>query len=119
MQKQPSEGFFKKSFLRNFPEFTKKNICAGISFLIKFNSVDLQLIIKIESLEQVFSCEICKICWNNFFKEHHRSTASDSSSMNNTEGRIAKQNCELLKRAFQVKEQISEAAVRRLQIRCS
>ena len=42
MQKQPSEGFFKKGFMRIFAEF-KKNICAGISFLIKLNSVDLQL----------------------------------------------------------------------------
>ena len=38
-----SEGFFKKGFVRNFPEFTRKRICVGISFLIKLNSVDLQL----------------------------------------------------------------------------
>ena len=42
MQKQPFEAFFKKGFMRNFSEFTK-NICAGISFLIKLIYVDLQL----------------------------------------------------------------------------
>ena len=74
---------------------------------------------KIESLEQVFSCEICEICWNTFFAEHHRTTASDCSNININEGRIGKQNRKLLKRAVQVKEQVSEAVVRRLQIRCS
>ena len=34
MQKQPSEGFFKRDVTRNFQE----NISAGISFLIKLNS---------------------------------------------------------------------------------
>ena len=39
-----SEGFFKKGFMRKITEKTKKKrICAGISFLIKLNSVDLQL----------------------------------------------------------------------------
>ena len=42
MQKLPPEEFFKKGFMRNFPKFTK-NIFALISFLIKLNSVDLQL----------------------------------------------------------------------------
>ena len=32
----------KKGFMRIFAEFTK-NICAGVSFLIKLNSVELQL----------------------------------------------------------------------------
>ena len=39
MQKQSPEGFFKKGFMRNFAEFTKKTICAGISFLVKFNVI--------------------------------------------------------------------------------
>ena len=47
MLKQPSEGFFRKDFMRNFAEF-QENICAGISFL-------------------VFSCEFCKICKNTIF----------------------------------------------------
>ena len=37
-----SEEFFKKGFLRNFPEFTKKTSVPE-SFLIKLNSVGLQL----------------------------------------------------------------------------
>ena len=32
-----------KRFSEKFPRVHKKNICAGISFLIKLNSVDLQL----------------------------------------------------------------------------
>ena len=32
------EGFFKKGVMRNFAKFTKKTICAGISFLIRLNS---------------------------------------------------------------------------------
>ena len=40
MQKQPSEGFLKRGVMRNF---AKKTICAGISVLIKLNSVELQL----------------------------------------------------------------------------
>ena len=43
MQKQPSEGFFKRGVMRNFGIIHKKTICAGISVLIKLNSVKLQL----------------------------------------------------------------------------
>ena len=42
MQKQPSEGFFKK-VLREISQNSQENISAGISFMIKLNSVDLQL----------------------------------------------------------------------------
>ena len=42
-----------------------------------------------------------------FFEEHHWTTASDSTSINSSEGRISKQNRELLKKAVQVKEQFS------------
>ena len=45
MQKHSSEWFFKKGFMRNFAEFTKKTICAGISFLIKLKTRRLFLII--------------------------------------------------------------------------
>ena len=45
MQKQPSEEFFKNGYVKNFAEFTTKkkqeNICVGICFLLKLNSVDL------------------------------------------------------------------------------
>ena len=57
--------------------------------------------------------------WNNFFAEHHRTTTSDCSNININEGTTGKQNRELFKRAVQVKEQVSEEVVRRLQIRCS
>ena len=67
----------------------------------------------------MFSCEICEICWNAFFAEHRLTTVSDCSSIHSKEGRIGKQNCKLLERAVQAKEQISEAVVRGLQIRCS
>ena len=44
MQKQPSKGFFKKGVKRNFAEFSKKQASVPESlFLIKLNSVDLQL----------------------------------------------------------------------------
>ena len=54
-----------------------------------------------------------------FFAEHHRTTASDCSNVDSNEGGIGKQNRKLLKRAVQVKEQVSEAVVRKLEIRCS
>ena len=63
MQKQPSEGFYKKGIMRNFTKFTENH--------------------------QVFPCEFCEICKNTFFAEHFRTTASDYSSINkNSEGAI-------------------------------
>ena len=70
MQKQLSEGFFKKGGMRNFAKFSRKHLCQ-----------------KNETLVQVVSCEISK---SNFFAEHHRTTASDYSSINSSEGRIGK-----------------------------
>ena len=43
----------------------------------------------------MFSYEFCKICKNTFFPEHDRTTASDFSSINSSEGRIVKRNCKL------------------------
>ena len=51
----------------------------------------------------MFPREICEICWNTFFAEHHRTTATDCSSINSNERKIGKQNRKLLKRAVQVK----------------
>ena len=59
---------------------SQENICAGISFFVKLNSVDLQL--KSEALAQVFSCEFLKILKNTFFAEHHQTAASDYISIN-------------------------------------
>ena len=88
MQKQPSEGSFKKGVIRNFAEFTRKHLCLNL-FL---NKVKL---IKNDYLAQVFSCEIYEICRNTFSAEHHWTTASDYSSINSSEGRIDKGNRKL------------------------
>ena len=53
MQKQPSKGFFKKGRTRNFPEFTSKHMLESL-FLIKLNSIDLQLLLKGDSSAGVF-----------------------------------------------------------------
>ena len=92
MQKLSSEGFLEKSFKRNFPEFTKKYLCWNLLF------------------DKVKLCS----CATSF-----KSTVSDFSNISSNERRISKQNRKLLKQAVQVKEQVSEAIVSRLQIRCS
>ena len=53
------------------------------------------------------------------FAEHQRKTASDCSSIISSKEIIGKQNRKLLKKAVEVKEQVPEAVVCRLQIRCS
>ena len=53
MQKQPSKGFFKKGRIRNFAEFTSKHVLESL-FLIKLNSIDLQLLLKGDSSAGVF-----------------------------------------------------------------
>ena len=68
MQKQPSEGFFKKGVMR-------KHLCQ-----------------KNETLAQMFSCEFCEIYKNTFFVEHHRTTVFDYSSINSSEERLNKRN---------------------------
>ena len=72
MLKQSSEAFFKK-MLSKISQNSQENIFAGISFL-------------------VFSSEFCGIWKNTFFAEQHRTTASDYSSINSSEGCIGKQN---------------------------
>ena len=74
---------------------SQKNICAGISFLIKLLTLQICKFFKNEPLAQVFSCEFCEICKNTYFAEHHGKTASDFSSINSSEGRIGKRNCKL------------------------
>ena len=84
-----------KGFLSNFPEFTNNHLCQNLYF----DKVKLcRPATSLKTLEQVFSSEICEICWNTFFAEHHPTTASDCSSINCSEGRIGKQNRKLLKR---------------------
>ena len=79
-----------------FCRIHKKTSGSESLFLIKLNSVDLQLH-ENETLAQVFSCEFCKIRKNTFFAEHHQTTASDYSSISSisNEGRIGKRNCKL------------------------
>ena len=81
-----------------------------------------------QNLFLVFSCEFCKICKNTFFTEQHWTTASDYSSIHSSEESTGNQTVNyetrtkayvLLKREVQVKEQVPEAGVCRLQIRCS
>ena len=62
-----------KKMLWEISQNSQENICAGISFL-------------------VFPCEFCEICKNSFFAEQHRTTASDYSSINSSEGTIVKWN---------------------------
>ena len=71
MQKQPSEGFFKKGVMRNFAEFTRKHLYRNL-FL-------------------VFSSEFYQICKNTFFAEQHRTTAFDYSSIGKTKVSIMRQ----------------------------
>ena len=61
MQKQPSEGSFKKGVVRNFKELTKNHLCRNHSL--------------------VLSCEFCENRKNTFFAEQHGTTASDHSSI--------------------------------------
>ena len=83
MQKQLSKGFFKKGGMRNFVEFTRKNVPE--SFI--FDKVKL-----CRSAASLKTCEFCKICKNTFFAENHQKTASDYSSISriSNEDRIDK-----------------------------
>ena len=57
MQKQLSEGFFKKGVMRNFAEFAGKNLCRNLFFGV--------------------SCKFCETCKITFFAEQQRTTASE------------------------------------------
>ena len=52
MQKQ-SVFFFKKVRIRNFAQFTSKHVLESL-FLMKLNSIDLQLLLKGDSSAGVF-----------------------------------------------------------------
>ena len=72
MQKQLSKGLFKKGGMRNFVEFTRKNVPE--SFV--FDKVKL-----CRSVASLKTCEFCKIRKNTFFADNHQKTASDYSSI--------------------------------------
>ena len=95
MQKQLSKGFFKKSVFE-ISQNSQQSISVGIFFLIKLNSVDLQLHEKRDSSAGVFLW-ILQIRKNTFFSKHHQTDGSNCSSISSisNEGRIGKQNCKL------------------------
>ena len=63
----------KKDVPKNFENFKGKHLCWGI-FLIKWQALSPATLLKRDST-QVFSCEICEIFKNTYFKEHLRMTA--------------------------------------------
>ena len=64
----PGRCSIKKVFLK-ISQNSQKNICVRASFLITLQ-VEAFNFIKKETLEQVFSCEFCKISKNTFLTEH-------------------------------------------------
>ena len=50
---------------------SQENTGAGVPFLMKLPKA-CNIIIQKENLEQVFSCEFCKVFKNTFFIEHLR-----------------------------------------------
>ena len=71
--KQPPEVFYKKGVLKNLQNL-QENICAGVSFLIKFPACNF---IKIETPVPAFCCEFCEIFKNTFYTKHVGTTASE------------------------------------------
>ena len=74
-RKSRPEVLCKKRCFRNFEKFTRKHLCQSLFF----NNVAgprSAILLKKETLAQVFSCEYCKIPKNTFFKEHLGTTAS-------------------------------------------
>ena len=84
MQKQPSEGFFIKGVKRNFSKFTRKHLFQNLFFDKVKLCKSIKNVVKNETFAQVYSSEFCEICENIFFEEHHRTTASDYSSINSS-----------------------------------
>ena len=130
MQKQPSKGFFKKVDMRNFAEFTRKHlyhnpllvfscelseICKNI-FLAEQHWTTASSYNSINSSEECTGRRDCEL-WDKNIRINLTRTYVliwDKNIRINLS-----QKCKLLKRAVQVKEQVSEAGVRRLQIRWS
>ena len=79
-----------------------------IGFWLRVWNIELTLVLRLQIKQRKYSAgqyvwhpfwkdersgwEICKIYWNNFFVEHHRTTASDYSTMNSSERKIGKRN---------------------------
>ena len=73
--KQQSSGCVQsKDVLKNFANFTGKNLCWSL-FLIKLEFWGPATLLK-KTPTQVFSCEIYKLFKNNYFEEHLSTSAS-------------------------------------------
>ena len=103
MQKQPSEGFFRKDFMKNFPEITKKHLSRNLFF------DKVKLCTPATSLKT----RLQKRCFIVKFAEF-----AGTPFLQNTTGQLLLIAAVSIVRV-QVKEQVSEVVVRRLQIRCS
>ena len=73
-QKQPPEVFCKKGILKNFANFTGKQLCWSL-ILIKLQASGQQLYKK-ETPTQLFCYENYETFKNIYFKEHQQITAS-------------------------------------------
>ena len=72
-----------KMVLSETSQNSQENICVGISYFdkVKLNR-SICNFVKNKTLEQLFSCEFCKIRQDTFIADHHQTTASDHSSIN-------------------------------------
>ena len=64
----------KKGILKNFVNFTRKNLCRR-HFLIKLDFWEFATLLN-KTPTQMLSCEICEIFKNNYFEEHLWTTVS-------------------------------------------
>ena len=93
MQKQPSEGFFKKmlwEISQNLPK--KTSVPESL-----FDKVKLCRLATSWKASLLFWCFLVKLAIfaKIFFAEHHRTTASDCSTINSSEGTIGGRNRKL------------------------
>ena len=86
MQKQPSEGSFKKGFMRIFAEFTKKHLCQNLFFDKVFDNSATSL----KSRSRSFQAKIIGITFSQ--STTGRLLLIVAISIFN-EGKIGKQNC--------------------------
>ena len=87
MQKQSSEGFLKKSVMRNFAKFTRKHVCRNL-FFDKVKHCRSATSLKTRFYRRCILVSFLKFVRTPFFAEHHRTTAS--------EARIGKRNFKLM-----------------------
>ena len=127
-----SEGFLKKGFMRNFPEFTKKkkNLCRNL-FLDKVKLCRSATSLKMNLQSRCFLVKVAKFVEAPFPQDTTGQLLLIVAVSIVVKGELANKAVNydtktkahiwtnLLKRAVHVKEQVSEAVTGRLQIRCS